>query len=65
MKFLTTKQRNEYFDNVISLYHASRYEEAEKLIQALDNKDERDLLYYVYGLDKNIHLYSFILDAVF
>jgi hypothetical protein len=65
MNFTSIKQRNEFFDLIIDCYNKSNYEEADTYIRVLNSKQDREFLYYIYGLDKNVHLYSFILDAIF
>jgi len=65
MKFNNIQQRNDYFDIIIDSYNKADYETSETMIRALSNSEDRNLLYYIYKLDNNPHLYSFILDAIF
>ena len=65
MNFKNTKERNQHFDNILDLYHKGSYQEADKLIKALKQKDERDFLYYVNYITVSPACFSFILDAIY
>lgn len=65
MNFESIQQRNDFFDLIIDSYHKQDFETVERMIRALKQKEERELLYYLYNLDRNTHLFSFVLDAIY
>jgi len=64
-EFKTIQERNKYFDNILDLYKSGKLDKANKSIQKLKRKEERDFLYYVYNVLVSPQMFSFVLDAIY
>lgn len=55
------------FDNIINLYNCQQWQECEQEIYKLNQKEERNLLYFLYSNKEYLNpgLFSFVLDCIY